>query len=42
MSNTLGGGGVLSLEKGIDCGPTATELWLSQAKVVKKEGLSSH
>ena len=24
-----GGGGVLSLEKGTDCGPTAGELWLS-------------
>ena len=37
-----GGGGELSLEKGIDCGPTAVELGLSQAKIAKKEGLSSH
>ena len=29
------GGGVLRLEKG-------TELWLSRAKIAKKEGLSSH
>ena len=37
------GGGLLSLlEKGTDCGPTAAELWLSRAKIVKKEGLSSH
>ena len=38
----VGGGGVLSLEKGTDCGPTATELWLSRAKIVKKGELSSH
>ena len=25
-----GGGGVLSLEKGTNCGPTAAERWLSQ------------
>ena len=37
-----GGGGVLSLEKGIDCGPTAGELWLSQANIAKKEELFSH
>ena len=36
------GGGVLSLEKGTDCGPTATELCLLLAKVAKREGLSSH
>ena len=37
-----GGGGLLSLEKGTDCGPTAAELWLSRAKIAKNEGLSSH
>ena len=37
-----GGGGILSLEKGTDCGPTAGEVWLSRAKIAKKEGLSSH
>ena len=37
-----GGGGVLSQEKGTNCGQTATELWLSQANIAKKEGLSSH
>ena len=37
-----GGGGLLGLEKGTDCGPTATELWLSQANIAKKDGLSSH
>ena len=36
------GGGVLSQEKGTNCGQTATELWLSQANIAKKEGLSSH
>ena len=36
------GGGVLSLEKGTDCGPTAGELWLSRAKIAGKEGPSSH
>ena len=25
----VGGGGVLGLEKGTDCGPSAAELWLS-------------
>ena len=34
--------GVLSLEKGTNCGLTATELQPSQAKFAKKEGLSSH
>ena len=29
-------------EKGTDCGPTAVELWLSRAKIAKKEGLFSH
>ena len=33
-----GGGGVLGLEKGTDCG----QLWLSRANNAKKEGLSSH
>ena len=42
-----GGGEVLSLEKGIVCGPTATELWLSHAKMAnkkkeKKDGLFRH
>ena len=27
--------GVLCLKKGIDCGPTAAELWLSRANVGK-------
>ena len=35
-------GGVLRLEKGTDCGMTAAELWLSQAKIAEEEGLSSH
>ena len=34
--------GVLSLEKGTDCGPSAAELWLSQANNAKKGGLCSH
>ena len=44
MSLEMGarGGGVLSLEKGTDCGPTAAELWLLRANIPKKEGLSSH
>ena len=33
-----GGGGVLSLEKGIDCGPTAMEWWLSRPVMAKKRG----
>ena len=37
-----GGRGVLGLEKGTDCGPSAAELWLSQANNAKKGGLSSH
>ena len=37
-----GGGGVLGLEKGTDCGPSAAELWLSRANNAKKGGLSSH
>ena len=36
------GEGVLSLEKGTNCGPTAAELWLSRTKIAKKEGLSRH
>ena len=36
------GGGVLSLEKGTDCGPTTAELWLSGTKIAKNDGLSSH
>ena len=31
-----------TLEKGTDCGPSAAALWLSHAKIAKKEGLSSH
>ena len=42
MFMTPGGGGVLSLEKGTSCGPSAPELWLSGGKITKKEGLSSH
>ena len=38
----LGGGGGTQSRKGTDCGPTATELRLSRAKIAKKEGLSSH
>ena len=37
-----GGDGVLGLEKGTDCGPSAAELWLSRANNAKKGGLSSH
>ena len=36
------GWGVLSLEKGTDCGLSAAELWLSRANNAKKGGLSSH
>ena len=36
------GGGVLSLEKGTDCRPTAAELWLLRVNIAKKEGRSSH
>ena len=28
--------GVLGLEKGTDCGPTAAERWLSRYKMAKK------
>ena len=35
-------GGVLGLEKGTDCGPSAAELWLSRANNAKKGGLSNH
>ena len=42
MCLRLGGGGVLGLEKGTDCGPSAAELWLSRANNAKKGGLSSH
>ena len=31
-------GGVLGQENGTDCGPTATELWLSRANIAKKKG----
>ena len=34
------GGGALGLEKGIDCGPTAGERWLSRPATAKKGGLS--
>ena len=37
-----GGGGVLGLEKGTDCGPTAAERWLLRPKMAKKRGLSSY
>ena len=36
-----GGRGGVGLEKGTDCGLSAAELWLSHAKIAKKEGLSS-
>ena len=36
-----GGGGVLGLEKGTDCGPSAAELWLLRANNAKKGELSS-
>ena len=37
------GGGILRLEKGTDCGgPTAAELWLSRAKIVKMRGCGCH
>ena len=32
-----GGGGVLCLEKGSDCGLTAAELWLSRSNISKKK-----
>ena len=32
------GGGVLSLEKGTNCDPTAGERWLSQPSTAKKGG----
>ena len=35
----MGGGGVLSLEKGTNCSPTAGERWLSQPAVAKKQGV---
>ena len=37
-----GGGGVLGLEKGTNCGPTAAERWLSRREMAKKGGLSSY
>ena len=40
-----GGGGLLGLKKGTNCGPTSQELWLWQADMAKKKGgggLSSH
>ena len=33
-----GGGGVLCLEKGTDCGPTAAEQCLLQREMAKKQG----
>ena len=33
-----GGRGVLSLEKGTDCSPTAGERWLSRHAMAKKRG----
>ena len=36
------GGGVLGLEKGTNCGPTAAERWLSRRQMAKKGGLSSY
>ena len=42
MVEPRGGGGVLSLEKGTDCGPTAGERWLSRLTTAKKGGLSSY
>ena len=35
-----GGGGVLCLEKGTDCGPTAGERWRSRPATAEKGGLS--
>ena len=37
-SRVWGGGGVLSLEKGTDCGPTAGERWLSRLTTAKRGG----
>ena len=37
-----GGGGVLGLEKGTHCSPTAAERWLSRREMAKKGGLSSY
>ena len=36
------GGGVLGLEKGTNCSPTAAERWLSRHEMAKKGGLSSY
>ena len=36
------GGGVLSLEKGTDCSPTAGEQWLSRPAKAKKGGGSPY
>ena len=33
-----GGGGLLGLGNGTDCGPTAPERWLSRPKMAKKRG----
>ena len=37
-----GGGGVLGLEKGTNCGPTTAERWLSRREMAKKGGLSTY
>ena len=37
-----GGVGVLGLEKGTNCGPTAAERWQSRREIAKKGGLSSY
>ena len=37
-----GGGGLLGLEKGTNCGPIAAEQWLSQREMAKKGGVSSY
>ena len=37
IDGVWGGGRVLGLEKGTDCGPTAAELWMSRPKMAKKK-----
>ena len=37
LSNTLGGGRVLGLEKGTNCGPTTAERWLLRPEMAKKK-----
>ena len=38
LARGAGGGGLLGLEKGTNCGPTSSGLWLSRADMAKKKG----